>query len=130
MSTADLTTDERLIRIEALLRANLLHEDNCPAHNPYKGDFAGMFQGMAEKQCDCWISLDRPETDPTKAFGLYHTEKEELLQGNFFLTRYHAKHFLVHTHPELSIDNKAPNYWGKTYMIVPVTLNSATESSE
>lgn len=129
--SAELTEEARLTRIEGILRANKLHEANCPKqqslqdYNPLFGSLTSSLTGP----CDCWLSLDTPETDPGKALGLYHIKDEELIQGTFFRTRYHAKEWLVHTYPEVSEHVIAPNYWGKTYMIVRVTLNSAVESN-
>lgn len=128
MPYPDMTTEERLERIESILRSNGMHESTCPAHNPYKDSFSNIFQSMAEKSCDCWISLDRPETDPSKAFGVCHIENKEVEQNFFASTRYEVKKSVLNARPDLSEDPKAPNYWHKTFYIVPVDLIQAPES--
>lgn len=128
--SAELSDDARLTRIEGILRANKLHEGNCPKQQSLQ-DYNPMFGNLTSSlsmPCDCWLSLDNPVTDPSKALGIYHVANKELTQGTFFRTYYHAKEYLVYTHPEVSADIKAPNYWGKTYAIVPVELNQAAES--
>jgi hypothetical protein len=129
--SADLSDDTRLTRIEAILRANKLHEGNCPKQQALE-DYNSMFGSLGNAlglQCDCWLSLDNPVTDPSKALGIYHIADKELTQGTFFRTYYHAKEYIVYTHPEVSADTQAPNYWGKTYAIVPVELTQPTEST-
>jgi hypothetical protein len=130
--SAELTDDARLTRIEGILRANKLHEANCPKQQSLQdyNPMFGSFGSSLSLPCDCWLSLDTPETDPSKALGIYHIKDETLTQRTFFRTRYHAKEFIVFEHPELSADPQAPNYWAKTYAIVPVTLSTPKESAE
>jgi hypothetical protein len=119
------TLMRNIARLEGIIRANKLHEDYCPAFNPIKNDLANMFSSMLEAECHCWIAPEAFPDDTNKAVGIYDRETETVVQGNYFRNRYAARNFILQSHPELSPDRKALNYWEKNYYIVPVTLTLA-----
>ena len=112
-----------------IIKANRLHEAYCPAFGTAKGDFANMFSGMLEKQCDCWLDKDN-RTEEGRAVGVYHIETKTLLQDAFYVNRFYAREHILETYPDLSADPKSDNYWANTYYIVEVTVGPAPETTE
>jgi hypothetical protein len=121
--------EERLERIEQILKDNKQHELLCPAHITAQqaASTGGMFFGSAEKFCDCWISEANPSTDPTKGFGIYDKTTEAIWQA-MFLTRYAAVEHLV-VSKGFSRDPKANNYHGKDFLIIEVALQPKEEDT-
>jgi hypothetical protein len=120
---------EKIAFLTDIIKANRLHEPDCAAFSlpkDHSGPF-GSFASMSESQCHCWLDKDNiPE--PGQAFSWYRKETEEL-HTEGYLNRFHTLNALLKAHPDLSRDKKSENYWGKTYYLIPVTINS-TESTE
>lgn len=120
---------EKIAFLTDIIKANKLHEPDCVAFSlpkDHSGPF-GTFASMSEDQCHCW--LDRDSTPkPGEGFSWYHKSTEEL-HTVAYLNRYHTLIDLLKAHPELSRDKKSENYWGKTYYLLPVSINP-TESTE
>lgn len=120
---------EKIAFLTDIIKDNQLHEADCVAFSlpkHHSGPF-GTFASMADDQCHCWLDKDNTP-EPGQAFSWYHKETKELhTQG--YLNRFHTLTALLQAHPDLSRDKKSENYWGKTFYIVPVTINP-TESTE
>lgn len=119
---------ERNAFLTQIIKDNRLHEKYCSAFSTAKGDFANMFQGMAERNCYCWLDKDN-EAEEGKGFAAYHIESKTL--GTVaYKNRHFAYVFLLKDHPNLSPNYEDPNYWGKSFYIVEVTVQIPTESTE
>ena len=115
--------------LTSIIKAYRLHEDYCAAFSTTKGDFAGMFSGILERECHCWLDKDNraPEGE---GFGLYHIESKELLRDAYYVNRFYTREHILERLPHLSADPKSEDYWGKTYYIVEVTLKTESETTE
>src|SRR4030095_9188731 len=119
MTTPNLDPDvleEHIKFLHGILLANRLHESLCPAFTTGKGEFGGMFQSMAEKYCDCYISRNNPEQDPLKGFAIFDVKKDEL-QPTLFRSRAEAVDHLVE-HYHLSRAKTDPNHFEKKFYVV------------
>lgn len=126
MNTVDQATlDANTAQIDFLtgiIRAYRMHEEHCPAFNPYKGDFANTFQSFAEKACYCW--LDKHNTsEPGAGFGHYDA-KAQVVENRVYVNKYFAYRDLI-DNMGFSEDKEDPMYWGNDYMIVPITYKPA-----
>jgi hypothetical protein len=124
------TLEERLERIEQILRDNKQHELLCPAHvtaSDMANPLGGMFMSHRESQCNCWISEANPSTDPTKGFGIYENDTKTLRQY-IFPSRYVAVEHICWS-DNLSRDPKAENYYGNHYLITEVTAQPRQEDT-
>jgi len=119
--TTDLQSQIDFLR--TIIRANKLHEPLCPAFTTGKGEFGGMFQGMAEKYCDCFISRSNPETDPAKGFGLFNIKEDNLVSTLLFRSRADAVDHLVDNY-HLSRDKRDENYYQKQWYVVEAQAKS------
>ena len=118
---------ETIAFLTDIIKANKLHEPTCVAFSlpkDHSGPF-GSLTSMTESHCHCWLDKDNTP-EPGQAFAWYHKETEELSSLGY-INRFHTVHALLEAHPDLSRDKKSEKYWGKTFYIVPVTINS-TES--
>lgn len=118
------SADEQIAHLTQIIKSNRLHEEHCAAFSTLKGDFAGMFQGMAEKECHCWLDKDTT-SGPGTGFGHYNQETKQIEQ-RCYDNRYYAYRDLIDT-MGFSEDKESAEYWWKHYMIIPVTLKT-TES--
>lgn len=120
------TAEEQIAHLTQIIKANRLHEDTCVAFSTAPNDFAGfgsLFQGMAEKECHCWLDADN-RSEEGKGFASYHLISKELgTQG--YVNRHGAVLALLHAHPYLSTVRLSENHWSKTYSIVEVTIQPA-----
>ena len=117
------TPEEQIAHLTAIIKANRLHEPTCVAFHLPVNDFAGfgnMFQGMAEKECHCWLDADN-RSEEGKGFASYHLASKELGTTGY-VNRHGAYLALLDAHPDLSSDSKSENHWSKTYAIVEVTI--------
>jgi hypothetical protein len=119
---------EQINFLTQIIKYNRLHEKYCAAFSTAKGDFANMFQGMAEKSCYCWLDKDNV-AEEGKGFASYHIESKTLGTVGY-KNRHYAYLLLLKEHPDLSPNHEDPNYWGKSYYIVEVTVQTPTESTE
>jgi hypothetical protein len=120
---------EKIAFLTDIIKANRLHEPDCAAFSlpkDHSGAFGGLFS-MADDYCHCWLDRDNPP-EPGQAFSWIHIKDKELHTIGY-INRFHTLTALLEAYPELSRDKKSENYWGKTYYLIPVTINS-TESTE
>jgi len=123
------TIEERLDRIEQILKDNKQHERICPAHltaSDMSTPFGGMFTSQREASCDCWISQANPSLDPTTGYGIYEKDIQTLWQS-IFPSRYDAVEYLVAV-DTVTRDPKADNYWGKQYLIIEVAAKKKEDT--
>lgn len=122
---------EKIAFLTDIIKANKLHEPTCVAFSLPK-DHAGTFgfaASMANGQCHCWLDKDN-RAEQGKAFAVYHIENKEILHDAFYVNRHHTREHILDRLPHLSADPKSPDYWGKTYYIIEVTLSQPAESTK
>jgi hypothetical protein len=117
--------EERVERIESILRANQQHELHCPALiTPESIAFFGM--NLGRSLCDCWLAPIEP--DPTKGFVAVSKEGV-IMRQKLFTSRYEAVHYLCWGFG-LSRDPQSEDYWGNRYHVTSGSYTPTKESAE
>jgi hypothetical protein len=107
--------NQELHFIRRIIFANRLHEPDCTAFSPPENSVLP-FASLGRAYCDCWISRNNPEPDPTKGYAIYEKATESL-ENILFRSRAAAVDYLTEEYG-FSRDSKSDRYWENTYLVI------------